>query len=239
MSQCFIWRGEEPVTKFGPRIYAPMYMSKDGTKDFNKRLIDYVLECEKVLEDEELVSELPKNNADPYKYTQHWKQHNLLDDTGSRKDGDHLEKFKPNPVQKELFDKIRTNYLLMLQKFKFPRIKCWIHAWGNALRKDEFISKHSHIPSNQAYLASVYYPHSSPTDLLLLHPISPEVTIKIPTEENSLIFFPSWISHVGTKVDYDGLRISVASDIVTEHTMNANPWRPHILFDDPDTMPGL
>jgi hypothetical protein len=236
-----IWRGTEPITKFGPRIYAPMYFTKDGTEEFNKRLIEYVLECEKICVTEELVSDLPKNTSDPYKYTQQWKQHNLLDDSGSRKDGDHLKKFKSNPIQKELFDKIRTNYLLMLEEFKFPRIKCWIHTWGNVLRPGEFISKHSHIPGNQAYLASVYYPHAAPTKLALLHPISNDEDdlVVIPTVESSLVFFPSWITHVGTKVEYEGLRISVASDIVTERTMQHNPWRPHLLFDDPETMPGL
>lgn len=236
-----IWRGKEPVTKFGPRIYAPMYFTKDGTEEFNKRLIDYVLECEKICEGEELVSDLPKNQSDPYKLTQQWKQHNLLDDSGPRKDGDHLVKFKSNPVQKELFDRIRTNYLLMLQEFKFPRIKCWIHTWGNVLRKGEFISKHSHIPGDQAYLACVYYPHSAPTELLMIHPISTDRDdfVSIPTVESTFAFFPSWVAHVGTQVDYDGLRVSVASDIVTEKTMETNPWRPHLLLDDPDTMPGL
>lgn len=241
MTKSFIWRGKEPVTKFGPRIYAPMYFTKDGTEEFNKRLIDYILECEKICMKEELVSDLPKSESDPYKYTQQWKQHNLLDDFGSRKNGNDLEKFKSNDVQKELFDKIRTNYLLMLQEFKFPRIKCWIHAWGNVLRPGEFISKHSHIPGDQAYLANVYYPHSAPTSLFLVHPISTDrdEVIDVPTVESSLFFFPSWMEHVGSKVEYDGLRISVATDIVTEKTMLTNPWRPHLLFDDPETMPGL
>jgi hypothetical protein len=241
MTQALIWRGKEPLTKFGPRVYAPMYFTKDGTEDFNKRLIEYVLECETVLEKEELVSELTKNPSDPYKYTQQWKQHNLLDDSGPRKDGDHLEKFKSNLIQKELFEKIRTNYLLMLQEFKFPRIKCWIHAWGNVLRQGEFISRHSHVPGEKAYLAVVYYPHSAPTNLALLHPISDDKDdiVAIPTKESSLCFFPSWMVHVGDKVDYDGLRISVAADIVIEATMKNNPWRPHILLDDPETMPGL
>jgi hypothetical protein len=50
--------------------------------------------------------------------------------------------------------------------------------------------------------------------------------------------WPSWVTHQ-TNTTKHNLRVSVASDIVTEETMVANPWRPHILLDDPATMPGL
>lgn len=241
MAKSFIWRGKKPVTNFGPRIYAPMYVASDGTPEFNKKLIDYVLECENSIAKEPIVSELHKSSSDPYKYTQQWKQHNLIDDTGPRKDGDHLKKFNPNPeLMKELFDKIRTNYLLMLSELNFPRKKVWIHAWGNVIRQGEHISMHQHVPTDLGYLACVYYPQTSPTDLYMSNPISTNNDmISIPTKENTIVFFPSWMPHFSSGMEESGYRISIAADIVLEETMAANPWRPHILFDDPATMPGL
>jgi hypothetical protein len=241
MSNSFIWRGKEPQSKFGPRIYAPMYIASDGNADFNKKLIDYVLECENLIAQEPIVSKLHKSTADPYKFTQQWKQHNLLDDTGPRKDGDHLTKFTPKPeLMAELFDKIRTNYLLMLAELNFPRRKVWIHTWGNVIRQGEYISFHTHVPTDLGYLACVYYPQTSPTELYMVNPISGNNDVlAIPTKENSVVLFPSWMPHCSTRMEEPGYRISIASDIVLEETMASNPWRPHILLDDPETMPGL
>jgi hypothetical protein len=240
MANSFIWRGKEPKSKFGPRIYAPCYSALDGNTDFNKRLIDYVLECENLISEEPIVSELHKNSSDPYKLTQQWKQHNLIDDSGPRKDGDHLKKFNQNIVTKELFNKIRTHYLLMLDELKFPRMKVWIHAWANVIRQGENISLHTHVPTDLGYLACVYYPQTSPTELYMLNPISNESDmISVPTKENSIVFFPSWMPHCSSTMTEEGYRISIAADIVLEETMAANPWRPNILLDDPNTMLGL
>lgn len=234
----FKWKAYEEVkSPFALNIDIPLYFAKDGTPDFNKRLIDYVLECEKIITNEELVSEVQKNDMDPYPYTQHWKQHNLVDDTVPRLNGDHLERFKTDPVQKELFDKFRENYLLFLAETKTRRVKVWVHVWANVLREGQFISPHSHISNQYSHLAGVYYPQTCNTDLYLAHPFVKDLVYTVKTEESKLIFFPSWMNHLSSKTN--DLRVSIAADIVTEETMLANPWRPHILFDDPATMKGL
>ena len=234
-----IWKGNQlPNTNFAIDINAPVYTSKDGTPEFNKALIDYVYECEQVLEREELVSPVTKNEIDPYKYTQHWKQHNILDDSGPRLDGDHLEKFKTNPVQQLLFNKLRENYLLLLADLKYPRKKVWIHSWANIIRHGEFISPHTHIVNHNSYLASVYYPQSSKASLYLAHPTDHESFLKVDIKESNVLMFPAWVKH-HSDINNEGDRVSIAADIVVEDIMLKNPWRPHILFDDPKTMKGL
>lgn len=233
----YSWKGYIPKTHFALDVDIPLYSIKDGTSSFNKRLIDYVLECEKIVNNEELVSSVTKSDKDPYPYTQHWKQHNLLDDSLPRLNGDHLVRFKKDPIQQELFNKIRENYLLFLAETKKPRTKVWIHGWANVLREGQFISHHCHVANEHSYLAGVYYPHNADTVLHLIHPYVNKLTYDVKTEESRLIFFPSWMNHVSTETKK--LRISVAVDIVVETTVEKNPWRPHLLFDDPNTMKGL
>lgn len=236
--------GATPETKFAPNFKVPVGIGMDGSQDFVKRLSDYILRIEKdIIEKEGLVSEVPKSDADPYRHTQQWKQHNLLDDVAGH-GGEHLERFPKDPIVEELFNLLRTNYLDYLANLNYPRRAVYVHGWANVLRKGEWISKHTHMSHNQAYLAATYYLTSNKTSLYFENPLNPgsyesgEVA-SVATEARKLVFFPSWLPHWSDKVDDDKLRISVAFDIVTEDTMKGNPWRPHRLLDDPATMPGL
>lgn len=238
MSNSFIWRGSKvPENRFALDINAPIYRASDGNQQENKDLIAYCYSCESILENESLVSEVIKSDSDPYKFTQYWKQHNLLDDSGKRLNGDHLDKFPNNPVQKKLFDKIRENYLLFLAEMKLKRSKCWIHAWANILRDGEFISEHCHSSTYNAYLSGCYYPHSSDANLMFRHPTQPTDILELQSSENVIVFFPSWIPHYSEITSSQ--RISIAFDLVSEEEKLGNPWRPFILLDDPETMKGL
>jgi hypothetical protein len=241
------WEYPAPKTKFAPSFKVPLYIAKDGSQKFIKDLTNYILRIEKeIIEKEELVSAVPKSGMDPYRHTQQWKQHNLLDDIAGA-GGEHLSRFPKDPVIEELFTLLRTNYLTHIANLHYPRPKIYIHAWANVLRDGEWISKHTHSTHSQTYLSATYYLTTNQTSLYLENP-SNSVTAKyadsgevveIKTEARKIIFFPSWIPHWSDKIDGDGVRISIAADIVTEETLIGNPWRPHRLFDDPKTMPGL
>ena len=235
----FFIEDKSPKTKFGIKIKTPIYVAKDGSKEFIEKLTNYILYLEdNIIAKEALVSEVPKNNGDPYKHTQQWKQHNLLkDDVGLG--GEHLKRFPYDPVVDELFKMVRSHYLVHLANLKYPRIKAYIHAWANVLGPKEWISKHTHITGAESYLASTYYLTTNDTCLYLGHPIDNTNDIKIETVSGKLIFFPSWIPHWSDVCENNKKRISIALDIVTEDTMKANPWRPHILLDDPKTMVGI
>ena len=236
------FNGSRPETKFAPNFKVPIGIGVDGTQDFVKRMTDYVLRVEKdIIEKEALVSEVPKNGIDPYKHTQQWKQHNILDDV-SGLGGEHLTRFPEDPVIEELFNLVRRNYLEHLANLRFPRIKVYIHGWANVLRDGEWISKHTHMSHNQAYLAATYYLTTNDTSLYMDNPLNPGAVesgdiIGISTEARKLVFFPSFLPHWSDATHE--LRISLAFDIVTEDTMKGNPWRPHRLLDDPNTMPGI
>jgi len=238
MNNSKVWTGREANTPFAPVFRMPYYIAKHGTEDFKKRLVDYCLQCEKILETEELVSGVIKNTGDPYEFTQHWKQHNLLDDSGDRKGGNHLERFPTNDIQKELFNIIREHYLRFMIEQGYARRKVYIHTWANCLRKGQHVNRHCHVSGENSYLACVYYPQASNTSLYLASPYDQEQALAIQTVSGGLVLWPSWVVH-GTDQTLHDLRVSVASDIVTVESMEANPWRPHILFDDPETMPGL
>lgn len=234
------FEGEKPATKFGPKFRAPIYVGVDGSADFVKRLTDYVFKIEKdIIEKEELVSQVPKSDKDPYRHTQQWKQHNLLDDVPGM-NADHLARFPKDSIIEELFKLIRTHYLMHLANLQYPREKVYIHGWANVLRENEWISRHTHITGKEAYLACTYYLTTNPTELYLENPANPEEDcIGIKTEARKIIFFPSWIPHYSDAVPNAGTRISLAFDIVTAATVRGNPWRPHRLLDDPNTMPGI
>lgn len=230
---------KEPKTKFGQKIKVPLYIAKDGSKEFINELTNYVLELENgIISREGLVSPVPKGSEDPYKHTQQWKQHNILKDEVGL-DGEHLERFPPNPVTEKLFSMVREHYLRHLANLGYPRIKAYIHGWANVLSPGEWISRHCHIVGEESYLACTYYLTTNNTKLYLVGHESQEGTALIPTEAGKIVFFPSWMMHWSDACEEDKHRISLAFDIVTEDTMRANPWRPHMLLDDPATMPGL
>jgi hypothetical protein len=242
-----VWlEGPRPNTKFAPNFRIPVYIGYDGTKEFMSTMRDYVLEIEKtIIEKEELVSKVPKSGNDPYKHTQQWKQHNIFNDVPGL-GGEHLDRFPKNKCVDDFFNLLRTNYLEHIATLRYPRIKVYINGWANVLRKGEWISMHNHMSHTDAYLSGTYYLTTVDTCLWLVNPAQPagEAASEldqhaISTEARKLILFPSWVPHYSSKYEGDDLRISLAVDIITESTMKGNPWRPHVLFDDPDTMPGL
>lgn len=237
------WEGPRPATKFAPNFKVPLFIGIDGSAEFIKSLSGYIQELETTIIDQEhLVSSVPKSTDDPYKHTQQWKQHNLFDDVPGL-DGDHLQRFPKHESVNELLNLIRINYLEHLANLRYPRKKVYINGWANILRGGEWISKHSHMSHEEAYLSGCYYLTTNNTNLYLSNPGSSgeslldEIAIK--TDTRKLVLFPSWLPHWSDKCEDNSIRMSIAFDIVTETTMQGNPWRPHILFDDPGTMPGL
>jgi Putative 2OG-Fe(II) oxygenase len=234
------WDGQKPKTKFAPNFRVPLYYAKDGGKDMIEALKKYCIEMEQtIIADEQLVSEVPKNTDDPYKYTQQWKQHHLIDDSITRKGGDAFKKFPPIPETKDFFDMIRSHYLLHLKNLGYPRRRVFIHCWANVLRKGEHISRHMHLSDEFSYLSGTYYLTDSRADLKLQNPIRIEQLSVFPNTIGNLILFPSWLPHWSDPYDGPEERVSIAFDLVAEENARANPWRPHQLFDDPDTMPGF
>jgi hypothetical protein len=231
--------GPIPKTRFGKRFKVPIYTAKDGRKEFIKTLYDYVVDLEeKIISHEELVSSVPKATIDPYKYTQQWKQHNLFDDVVGL-GGEHLQRFEKIAEVDQLLKLVREHYLLYLADLNYPRIKAYIHGWANILRPGEWITPHSHIDGEEAYLAATYYLTTNSTNLYMHDASYTKTCGAVSTEAGKLVFFPSWVPHWSDKCEESGLRISLAFDIVTETTVQGNPWRPHVLLDDPATMPGL
>ena len=240
MMNTFIWEGPKPKTGFAPKFKAPIYLAKDGSDDFVERLTNYVLDVENnIIAQEALVSEVPKPKIDPYRHTQQWKQHNLLCDFAGL-EGEHLKRFPPDQVITELYNLIRTNYLVHLANLRLPRLKAYIHCWANVLQSTEYISKHNHMFHDNSYLSGTYYLTTNKSNLYIENPTNGRDGLTVPTEQKKLIFFPSYLVHYSDPCQDDEThRISIAFDIVLEDIVAGNPYRPHMLFDDPDTMPGL
>lgn len=234
------WEGQRPKNKIAPNFRVPMYYAKDGSKSMIEALRKYCIELEQtVIAKEELVSDVPKNSSDPYKYTQQWKQHHLLNDNIPRKGGEAFEKFRGIPEVRELFDVIRYNYLVHVRNLQIPRKKVFIHCWANVLREGEHISKHMHLADEFSYFSGVYYVTTSGAYLNFENPMRVQERSQLPNEAGQIAFFPSWIPHFSEVYHGKEERVSIAFDIVADENARANPWRPHELFDDPDTMPGL
>lgn len=234
-----IWfHTDPPATKFANVIKCPLYKTNEGSTNLIQSLKDQILSLETQVNNEELVSPVPFNNDDPYPYTRHWKQHNLFWDS-SALEGEHLQRFEMTGELEKMFHIVRKNYLLFLKELNYPRIKVYIHAWANVLREGQWISRHMHMSDENAYLSGTYYLTTVPTVLSLINPIRTDHAESFKTQAGNLIFFPSWLPHESTVYHGTDYRISLAFDIVTELNMKSNPWRPHVLFDDPETMEGF
>lgn len=235
-----VWiEGKKPKTKFARRTRVPIYLAQENNRELIKNLTKYILELEtNIISKEELVSSVPKSSSDPYKHTQQWKQHNLFEDIPGL-DGETLARFPANPVTDELLKLIRIHYLTFLAELGYPREKVYMHGWANVLRKGEWISKHAHITNENSYLAATYYLTTNNTKLYLENINDSDTAYNVETQQGRLLFFPSWMTHWSDPCEDEELRISIAVDIVTEDTMRANPWRPHTLLDDPETMSGI
>lgn len=233
-----IWfNSDTPLTKFAPNLKAPLYRGVEGSNELLTELRTQITDLEDHIANEELVSEVPRDMMDPYPYTQHWKQHTLFWDKPAL-DGEHLTRFNMTPELEKLFHIIRKNYLLFLKELNYPRIKVYIHAWANVLRKGQWITKHHHMADSTSYLSGTYYLTTNPTHLAMISPIRLDQKEVFPTKEGQMLFFPSWMPHESTIYNGDDLRISIAYDIAVEDSTKANPWRPHCLLDDPATMEG-
>lgn len=232
------FKSDTPLTKFAPNLQMPLYNTIEDNPVLIAKLRDQIIAFENQISKESLVSEVPKQTGDPYAYTQHWKQHNLFWDQNA-KGGDQLERFPMTPELEKLFHIIRKHYLIFLKELNYPRIKVYIHGWANVLRKGEWISKHSHMSDSTAYLSATYYLTTNPTFLHLINCTRVDQLESFATREGRLIMFPSWIPHESDPCTDDNLRISIAYDISIGQNLISNPWRPHVLLDDPATMEGL
>ncbi len=231
--------GKKPKTKFARRVKVPIYIAQESSRQLIKDLTSYILELEEtIISKEHLVSSVPKASSDPYQHTQQWKQHNLFEDIPGL-GGENLDRFPANSATDELLKLLRVHYLTFLAELGYPREKVYVHGWANVLRKGQWISKHAHITNENSYLAATYYLTTNDTKLYLENMNDTDTAYGVDTQLGKLIFFPSWMAHWSDPCEKEELRISIALDIVTEDTMRANPWRPHKLFDDPETMPGI
>jgi hypothetical protein len=234
-----IWfNSETPVTKFAPNLKIPLYTANEGNDTFINSLVQQVYKFEEQIIKEDLVSEVPRNDADPYPFTQHWKQHNLLWDVDA-KGGETLERFPMSPELEKFFHIIRKQYLLFLKELNYPRYKVYVHAWANVLRNGQWISKHHHTADNYSYISGTYYLTTNPTHLKIISPIRMDQMEMFATKKASIVMFPSWVPHESDVYKGDDTRVSLAFDICLEGTLSSNPWRPHVLLDDPDTMDGF
>lgn len=229
---------ESQKTKFAPVLKMPLYVGEFTSDRFISNLQEQCLQFEKQIMSEELVSEVPLNLKDPYPWTRHWKQHNIFWDC-SALGSEHLERFPMSPELEKLFHVVRKNYLLYLKEMNYPRVKVFINGWFNVLRKGQWISLHHHTSDGYSYVSGTYYLTSNPTSLALINPIRVDQKEVFSTVKGRLIMFPSYVPHESTVYDGDDMRISVAFDITVPESADSNPWRPHVLFDDPETMDGL
>ena len=227
-----------PETPFAPNFRIPIYDTFSGADANSIAAINkYVLDMErKIISKEALTSIVPKSETDPYKYTQHWKQHNLLDDTAPPVDDGTVTRFPKDPSMVYLFKLLRRNYLQFLKETGHDRRKVWVHCWANILRDGEFISPHTHAVSPDGYLAGTIYLSNTPG----IFQIYKEGTIyEVLPSPGHMIIFPSCLTHYSEKHVGRLPRVSLAFDIVVESLMKSHTHRPHTLFDDPETMKGL
>lgn len=232
------FNSETPVTKFAPNLKIPIYSAFEGSDEFVSKLRDQIYIFEKQITQETLVSEVPRSDEDPYPYTQHWKQHNLFWDVDAL-GGEKIERFPMSPELEKFFHIVRKQYLLFLKELNYPRMKVYVHAWANVLRKGQWISKHHHTADSTSYLSGTYYLTTNPTCLKLISPIRLDQMEMFATKQSAIIMFPSWLPHESDVYKGDDTRVSLAFDICVEASKIANPWRPHVLLDDPSTMEGF
>lgn len=232
------FNSETPLNKFAPNLKIPMYAASEGSDEFINKLLSQIYKFEDQITKEELVSDVPRSDKDPYSYTQHWKQHNLFWDVDAL-GGNKLERFPMSPELEKFFHIVRKQYLLFLKELNYPRLKVYVHAWANVLRDGEWISKHHHTADPSSYISGTYYLTTNPTYLKVSSPIRVDQMEMFPTKKSSIVMFPSWVPHESDVYKGNDTRVSLAFDICMSGSVLSNPWRPHVLLDDPATMEGF
>ncbi len=231
------FKAADPQTPFAPNFSIPIYVADNIDKRLVGFAMQYIREIERdFIKKEKLLSEVPKSYLDPLEYTQHWKQHNLIDDTPMDSDPADFKRFPRNQTTERLFQSIRLHYLQYLELLGYQRRKVYIHSWANVLRKGEYISTHTHGQDCHAYLAGTVYVTDSNANFIIEKESN---QIKIGTKTGRIAFWPSCLSHHTETHEKDHERITISFDIVVPETKELQPHRPYRLLDDPDTMPGL
>jgi hypothetical protein len=224
-------------TPFAPNFRIPLYHADLLDSRFMGFVSQYVRDLERnYIKKEQLISEVPKSHLDPVEYTQHWKQHNLVEDTKLDSDPEGFNRFPKTLLQDRIFDVIRHHYLTYLDLLGYDRRKVYINVWANILRDGEYISAHSHCQTADGYLAGSIHITRSDGDFV----IDKEGNqLKIATTPGAIIFFPSCLTHYTEPHQGSSERITVSFDIVLPNIASDHSFRPHRLLDDPETMPGL
>jgi hypothetical protein len=226
-----------PATPFAPNFNIAIYENQIINPELMGELTRYVGELERtIIKKEKLVSEVPTSPVDPYPYTAHWKQHNLVDDTPRATDTFNLVSFPKHRSTDNLFYYIRQHYLEYLKLLNVPRRKVWINVWVNILRQGQWITPHHHLQTKDGYLSGSVYVTSSNANFI----IEKEGTaMEFTTEAGKIMLMPSCLTHYSQVYDGPTTRISISFDVVVKDIVDGSPLRRYRLLDDPDTMPGL
>ena len=129
------------------------------------------------------------------------------------------------PLFTNLSKKILDTAKIWMEEFDYVYNSLKItNIWCNKLQKGKYHKPHTH-PNN--FLSGVYYPNSSETKIVFMDPrVQNKVFIPtrkkltylnspdwlFPIEKNTMIMFPSWLSHYVGTIDKD--RVSISFNIM-------------------------
>tara|TARA_B100001939_G_C16783092_1_gene547838 strand:- start:176 stop:814 length:639 start_codon:yes stop_codon:yes gene_type:complete len=103
---------------------------------------------------------------------------------------------------------------LSLLKTKYDNF--YIKCWANVMRDSEKINVHCHNTGVHGYLVGHICILTKDTNTYYINPYTKK-SFASKNKNGKLTLFPAWLDHYTDKVSND-LRITVAFDIITEHT---------------------
>ena len=190
------WKNWEPNTPFAPKFDIPIYMDHCGD-DLSSKLVDII--CK-----ESICRERDSDN---------WMTYNIFD-------WDFLE-------LKVLCDKIYHMYEDYVSELGLPCLtkdKIWIRGWGLALDDGKGVMHHSHSFHENSFLSGN----------LSLSTLTPPTTTDyyfpylswyfgywmVENTLGKIMLFPSWLEHRVKENTTGQVRVSLAFDMFTEHSID-------------------
>ena len=198
--QIIQFENEPKRTPFAPEFNYFMY---ESTEDM-KNLRDIVLEME-----DSVIHTLP--------FTSDWNTGLGENSMTSRSDGYNILKWQECHFLKEIIRTAHDNFITELGH-EWENV-IYVQCWGNVLRKGQHLKQHQHWTSPYTYIGGHICLGDYDTQTYYVNPYTQQ-TYSSKNESGKITLFPNWLEHYTNPYMDNGVRVSIAFDIITEIVYN-------------------
>lgn len=190
------FENETPKTKFAPV--------------FNYYFYENVVDIKNI---KELIISKEQEVIDSYPYTNDWNTGLGEKSMTSRSNCYNILKWEECDFLKDIIRNSHDNFITSLEYDWEDKI--YVQCWANVLRKGQRIKQHQHWNTSYTYLGGHICLDDYETKTNYVNPYNKKVYFSDNTK-GKISLFPNWLEHYTDIYEGDGVRVTIAFDIITQ-----------------------